>query len=380
MTVAKRTCPALMRDGVFRPKVSSYNAPGMAGSTVSSMDQGYRENYRNAVVLVTGGAGAIGTNLCTELADCGAGTVIVLDDLSAGYRWNVPDRPNVLFVPGSVTDDVVLRRVFAESPTHVFHLAAFFANQNSVDYPQRDLHVNGLGTLKILEYARLCGVQRLIYASSGSSVYGSKAPLPLTEDFMSMPLSTPYQITKMMGEMYCNLFHDHYNLPVVKARFFNSYGPGEVPGQYRNVIPNFIYWALQGEPLTITGTGDETRDFTYIDDLIDGLLRAGQFEEAIGTEFNLAGGHETKISDLASMINSETGNTAGIKFAKRRKWDTRSRRLASIERAKTLIGYQPCKDFREGLAETVQWFRDKWEDIQLSASFAPGMSSAVRNR
>ena len=194
-----------------------------------------------------------------------------------------------------------------------------------------------------------------------------------------MHLSTPYQITKMTGEMYCNLFHDHYKLPVVKARFFNSYGPGEVPGQYRNVIPNFIYWALLGEPLTITGTGDETRDFAYIDDLIDGLLRAGYFDAAIGAEFNLAGGRETKIADLASMVNDATGNTSGIRFVKRRKWDTRSRRLASIERAKNLIGYQPCKEFGEGLAETVSWFRDRWENIQLSASFVPGMSSAVRN-
>lgn len=351
----------------------------MARNEFSDRDRVYRDSYRDAVILVTGGAGAIGTNLCAALADCGAAMVIVLDDLSAGYRWNMPDRPNVLFVPGSVTDDVVLKRVFSESPGYVFHLAAFFANQNSVDYPERDLEVNGMGTLKVLEYAKLCGVKRLVYASSGSSVYGSTAPLPLTEDFMSMHLSTPYQITKMTGEMYCNLFHDHYKLPVVKARFFNSYGPGEVPGQYRNVIPNFIYWALLGEPLTITGTGDETRDFTYIDDLIDGLLRAGYFDAAIGAEFNLAGGRETKIADLASMVNDATGNTSGIRFVKRRKWDTRSRRLASIERAKNLIGYQPCKEFGEGLAETVSWFRDRWENIQLSASFVPGMSSAVRN-
>ena len=116
-----------------------------------------------------------------------------------------------------------------------------------------------------------------------------------------MNLSTPYQITKMLGELYCNFFYNHYDVPVVKTRFFNSYGPGEVPGQYRNVIPNFIYWAMQGGILPITGTGEETRDFTYVDDITDGLLRAGYFEAAIGQEMNLASGREIKILDLAKM-------------------------------------------------------------------------------
>ena len=172
--------------------------------------------------------------------------VIVLDDLSSASRWNVPTLPNVLFVEGSILDEVELKRVFFEGPELVFHLAALFANQNSIDHPETDLLVNGLGTLKLLQYARLAGVKRFIYASSGCSIYGSNAPLPLTEEFMSLHLSSPYQITKMLGELYCNFFQHHYDLPVVKARFFNSYGPGEVPGQYRNVIPNFIYWAMQG--------------------------------------------------------------------------------------------------------------------------------------
>ena len=343
------------------------------------MDDGYQDAYRDAVVLVTGGAGAIGANLCRSLAGpCDAGMVIALDDLSAGYRWNLPDLSNLLFVQGSVTDDVALKRVFAESPTHVFHLAAFFANQNSVDYPERDLEVNALGTLKVLEYANLLGVRRLVYASSGCSIYGSAAPLPLTEDFMSMHLSSPYQITKMAGELYCNFFHHHYGLPVVKTRFFNSYGPGEAPGQYRNVIPNFIYWSMRGEPLPITGTGDETRDFTYVGDLVDGLLRAGHFDAAVGAEFNLASGRETRITDLASMINTATGNSAGTRSTPRRKWDTKDRLLASVERAGKLIGYRPKTAFEQGLAETVRWFRDHWQEIESSASFGPGMSSAVR--
>ena len=344
------------------------------------MHEDYQSSYSGKVILVTGGAGAIGSNLCRALADCGAKLVIVLDDMSAGYRWNLPDRSNILLVPGKVEDDVVLKRVFSEAPSHVFHLAAFFANQNSIDYPERDLAVNGVGTLKVLEYATLARVERVIYASSGCSIYGSAAPLPLTEDFMSMNLSTPYQITKMVGELYCNFYYNHYELPVVKTRFFNSYGPGEVPGQYRNVIPNFVYWALRGQPLPITGTGEETRDFTYVSDLVDGLLRAGFFDAAIGQEFNLASAVETRIRDLAEMVNEATGNAAGIRTLQRRKWDTKSRLLASVDRARELVGYHPEKAFADGLAATVSWFRENWDHIEQSASFAPGMSSAVRDR
>jgi UDP-glucose 4-epimerase len=340
----------------------------------------YLKHWKEKKILITGGAGAIGSYLTKKLSELGASIVIVLDDLSASYEWNIPSASNVIFVRGSVTDDVILKRVFQEEPEYVFHLAAFFANQNSVDYPERDIAVNGLGTLKVLEYANMCRVERLIYASSGCSIYGSQAPLPLKEEFMSMHLSTPYQITKMLGELYCNFFHHHYGMKVIKTRFFNSYGPGEVPGQYRNVIPNFIYWAMKGEVLPITGTGEETRDFTYVEDLVDGLLRAGYLEDTVGEEFNLASGKETRIIDLANMINEVVGNKAGIRFVSRRKWDTKKRLLASVERAKKLIGYEPKTEFKDGLMKTIEWFREKWNHIERCASFEPGMSSAVRDK
>ncbi|OGL50394.1 MAG: nucleotide sugar epimerase [Candidatus Schekmanbacteria bacterium RIFCSPLOWO2_02_FULL_38_14] len=344
------------------------------------MEKEYLGMYKDKVVLVTGGAGAIGSNLTRTIAGLGAKIVMVLDNLSSAERWNVPALSNVMFVEGDIRDEVKLKRVFFEKPEYVFHLAAFFANQNSVDHPEIDLDVNGMGTLRLLEYSLFTGVKRFIYASSGCSIYGSSAPLPLREEFMSLNLSTPYQITKMLGELYCNFFYNHYGLPVVKTRFFNSYGPGEIPGQYRNVIPNFIYWAMKGESLPLTGTGEETRDFTYVNDLIDGLLRAGYFEEAIGKEFNLASGKETKIIDLANRISDLTGNKAGINFLSRRKWDTKSRLLASVDRAKTLVGYVPKTEFDEGLKRTVEWFKEKWDLIEQAASFGPGMTSAVRDK
>jgi len=340
--------------------------------------QDYQKHYADKTILVTGGAGAIGTNLVRTLAGLGARSVVVLDDLSAGYRWNVPALPNVLFVEGSVTDEVDLKRVFNEEPEIVFHLAAFFANQNSVDYPEHDLMVNGLGTLRVFQYAKMNRTGRVVYASSGCSIYGSQAPLPLKEDFTSLHLTTPYQITKMLGELYANFFHHHFGVEVVKTRFFNSYGPGEVPGQYRNVIPNFIYMARLGMELPFTGAPDATRDFTYVDDIVDALLRAGYFTKAVGREMNIASATETRILDMAAMVNGMTGNRAGVRKAPRRVWDTKNRLLASIDLAKELLGYEPRMDFEEGLKRTVAWFEDNWDDIRRDAEFPPGMSSATR--
>lgn len=338
----------------------------------------YKKHYKDKVVLITGGAGSIGSNLTRAIAELGARMVIVLDDLSAAYEWNIPSLPNVLFVKGSVTDEMMLKRVFNEKPDMVFHLAAFFANQNSVDYPERDLLVNGMGTLRVFEYSQMTGVERVVYASSGCSIYGSSAPMPLREDFMSMHLTTPYQITKMLGELYANFFHHHHNLQVVKTRFFNSYGPGEVPGQYRNVIPNFIFRAIKGEPLPFTGAENASRDFTYVGDIVDALLRAGYFDSAVGQEMNIASARETRILDMAKRVNELTGNVSGVITAPKRVWDTKVRLLASIDHAKTILGYEPSMDFDEGLKITIDWFKSNWEKIDQDAEFPPGMSSAVR--
>src|SRR5712692_8347597 len=327
----------------------------------------WRAGYSGKKVLITGGAGAIGSNLSRALADLEA-SVVVLDDCSSAERWTLSKAANVTFVPGSVLDDEALKRVFSQKPQFVFHLAALFANQNSIDHPERDLMVNGLGSLKVMQYAQLTGVQKFVYASSGCSVYG-KSPLPLREDFVSLDLNTPYQITKMLGELYCNFFRNFYSLCVVRARFFNSYGPGEIPGRYRNVIPNFIYWALKGEPLPITGTGEETRDWTYVDDIVDGLLRAGTLPQAVGQAFNLASGQETRVIDMATRVNELTGNKAGLVFLERRKWDTKTRLLASIEKGRRILGYEPRTGFCEGIEKTVAWFQENWDPIQATARF-----------
>lgn len=325
--------------------------------------------YTGKRILITGGVGCIGSNLTRALLKAEPERIIIIDDCSASYIWNLPEDPKVIFIHGSILDEEKMKRAFSFKPHYVFHLAAHFANQNSVDHPETDLLVNALGTLKTLQYANLVNVERFIFASSGCSVYGSQAPLPLKEDFVSLHLDTPYQINKLVGELYCNYFYDYYKLPVTIARYFNVYGPGEVPGKYRNVIPNFIWWAMHGQPLPITGTGEETRDFTFVEDIVDGTLRMGVIKEAIGEAINLASETETKIIDLAKWINEITGNKAGIIFKPRRDWDKVIRRRASIEKARRTLGYEPKIDMKTGLRKVYEWFKENWENIEKSARF-----------
>jgi nucleoside-diphosphate-sugar epimerase len=328
----------------------------------------YFKEYKDQVVLVTGGAGCIGSNLTKALTKAEA-KVIVLDDLSSSYEWNIPQSGQLSFIKGSILNDEMLKRVFKTKPNYIFHLAAHFANQNSVDNPETDLLVNGLGILKVLEYAQVAGVKRFIYSSSGCGVYGLESKIPFEEQDISISLHTPYQVTKLLGELYTNYFHNLYGLPTVNARFFNVFGPGEVPGKYRNVIPNFTYWAMNRRPLPITGDGTETRDWTYVDDIVSGLLAMGIEEKAIGQAFNLGSGKEHTVLDMANLVNKITGNTAGIKFVARRDWDVKTKLLSSIEKANRLLGYQPVMKFDDGLKEVFSWFIKNWDMIQKSADF-----------
>jgi UDP-glucose 4-epimerase len=330
----------------------------------------YSESYKDSTILVTGGAGAIGGNLCRRLSALDAKKVIILDDLSSSYTWNIPKSPNIRFVKGDILDDTILKRVFLEKPDYVFHLAAHFANQNSVDNPEKDLMINGMGILKVLQQAQKKGIKRFVYSSSGCGVYGLDSRMPFEEYDVSIHLHTPYQVTKLLGELYTNYFHNLYGFPVVNARIFNSYGPGEVPGKYRNVIPNFFYWAMNGQPLPITGDGTETRDWTYVGDIVNGLLTMGVKEEAIGEAFNLGASREQRVIDMATTVNNLTGNKAGIIYKERRDWDVKTRLLSCITKAEKVLGYKPKMKFEDGLKDTHRWFVENWENIEKSAGFS----------
>jgi len=314
--------------------------------------------------LVTGGAGAIGVPLVNSLVASGE-TVIVIDDLSSGCAEELPYDADL--VVGDVCDAGLVSRLCREADT-VFHLAALFANQNSVEHPIKDLRTNAEGTLNVLDGARLGNCRSVVVASS-SCVYGDVNPM--SEEAHLGQLDTPYAISKLAAEHYCRYFASHYSLPVSMLRLFNSYGPGDRPGMYRSVIPNFIAASLRGESLVITGTGGETRDFTYVDDVVRAFRLASDQTPALGHRqrvFNIGTGIETSIAWLAETINRLTGNLAEIKFVSRRGWDGISKRKAETALATQVLGFAPQVSIEVGLRSTVEWLRARPE---LWSSKAP---------
>jgi UDP-glucose 4-epimerase len=334
--------------------------------------------YKDKIILVTGGAGAIGRNLSEKLALLGAKKVLILDNMSSAYEWNIPNYPNITFIKGDIRNENDLIRAFHSKPQIVFHLAAFFANQNSVDYPliNEDVNINGL--IKILEYAAISkSVEKFVFTNSEGGVYGNSSKIPYQEDDISIDLGSPYYISKLSGEAYCRYYHNQFGLPISIARLFNSYGPGEVAGQYRNVIPNFIYWALQNKTLPLTGDERIGRDFVYVNDTVEGILRVGCFDKAIGEAINIASGKAIKIYDLAELINKKTNNSAGIKVLGKRKWDKRPTFWGDTTKSSKLLDFKANTDFEAGIDATIDWFRQNWDNICDSSEFPPGLNSAL---
>ena len=309
----------------------------------------------NKNILVTGGAGAIGSNLVNQLSEIPSRRITVLDNLSSGHVDNIIMRKNVRFIHGSVESDEDLRQAISESTDVVFHLAANFANQNSVDFPQRDLQVNGMGTLKILLHSVENKVKKFVYTSS-SCVYGDRNE-PLDEKCQEYSLDTPYAITKLLGERYVRFFTQHHGLNAVTLRYFNVYGPNEYPGKYRNVIANFFVKAMKNEEIVITGTGEETRDFNFVRDSVRATILASEKDGAIGKVINVASGRETTINDLVKLILNITGSKSNVIYRERRNWDTVTRRVASVAVAKEVLGYQPEVDLESGLRQYYEWLK-----------------------
>ncbi len=300
-------------------------------------------------ILITGGAGFIGSNLTKAL--CETNTVYVVDDLSEGFKENLQGLP-VAFFKKDIRDQEFMRKLFSTHKfNYVFHLAASFANQKSVDDPALDLDVNGAATLKLLQLAKEFGTKKFVYSSS-SCIYGA-VDGAMGEGMKPMP-ETPYAITKLLGEQYVKFFADFHKLDAVSVRFFNVYGPNEYPGPYRNVIPKFFALARQKKPLVITGSGEETRDFTFVEDAVEATILAAE-KGIAGEAYNIGSSQETKVIDLANEINNLAGNEGNVQKGERRAWDHISRRLSDNSKMKAL-GWAPKTEMGEGLKKTFDWF------------------------
>ncbi len=313
---------------------------------------------KNKKIVVTGGAGFIGSNLAESLAE--ENEVKIIDDFSTGKKDNVSDLP-VELIEGRITNLDLLKEIF-EGADYIFHQAALPSVDRSIKDPISSNEVNVDGTLKVLIAARDAGVKKVVYASS-SSTYGDTPTLPKKEDMEPNPLS-PYAITKLTGEYYCTIFDHIYGLPTVSLRYFNVYGPRQDPSsEYAAVIPRFINRVLNNKPPVIYGDGKQTRDFTFIKDVVRANILSSESGKARGM-INVAGGKRITINELAEKIIDLTGKKEKVKvkeklkpiYTEPRPGDIRHS-LADISKAKKMLGYEPRWSLDDGLDLTVDWFR-----------------------
>jgi UDP-glucose 4-epimerase len=310
----------------------------------------------NTRVLVTGGAGFVGSNLVRRLLAAGA-RVTVLDDLFTGRLENLP-ASGFEFVQGTVCDAPLVGRLVADAQV-VFHAAA----RNivvSTRNPREDFETNIGGTLNVLLAAREHPerVQRVLYTSS-TSVYGNPRYLPINEDD-PLSLLTPYAVSKLGGENYCMAFYESYGLPTTAVRYSNIYGPGQDPANpYCGVVAKFIESLFAGEPPVIHGDGNQTRDFTFIDDAVEATILAATSDRALGEVFNVGTGAETRVNELAAMLARITGCDKPPVHKNRRDVDNIRRRVVNIEKTRRALRWIPETTLEQGLLLTVAWQREK---------------------
>ena len=326
-------------------------------------------------VLVVGGAGFVGSNVVLALLDRGARRVRIVDNFLSAERENVPDDPRVELVEGSIADDAVLAELEDEWD-YVFHLSTYHGNQSSIENPLDDHEHNLITTLKLYERAKSWQrLRKLVYSASGCTLaehtYGDAEP---TQEDGPVPLDldSPYQISKVVGEFYSVYYHQRHGLPTVRARFQNVYGPREILGAgqwrgtpatvWRNVVPTFVYRALKGLPLELDNGGQATRDFVFVGDVVDGLIRCAELG-APGDVYNLASGVETSIRELAETIIAMCGSDSELELGPERDWDRSGHRFGSTEKSEREIQFVATTGLEEGLRRTIDWTTENMDLI-----------------
>ena len=305
-----------------------------------------------ASYLVTGGAGFIGSNLVEELIKRGE-KVRVIDNFSTGKKENIEEfLPEIELVQGDIRNLDTVREA-VEGIDFVLHEAALTSVARSIEHPLATTETNIEGTLNVLVVARDAKVKRVIYVSS-SSVYGNAPTLPKREEMIPDPLS-PYAVSKLSGEYYCQVFYRIYGLESVILRYFNVFGPRQDPvSQYAAVIPKFIKAMLNGEPPTIYGDGEQSRDFTFVENVVETNILACRAEKIAGEVFNIGCGKRTAVNELARIIGKLLDQRVKSIYADPRPGDVKHS-LADITKAQRLLNYQPKVDIEEGLRRVVQW-------------------------
>jgi len=307
-------------------------------------------------IVITGGAGFIGSALARALVARGD-DVSVLDNFSSGKHENLQDVSGALaVVEGDILDASVLDRVFAGADV-VFHEAAIPSVPRSLAAPLPSHNANATGTLNVLEAARRCQVRRVVYAGS-SSAYGEPPSLPVVETMAPAPLS-PYAVSKLAGEHYCRVYARVFGVETVILRYFNVFGPRQDPNsQYAAVVPRFITAALDGRQPTVYGDGEQSRDFCFIENVVEANLRAAEADGVSGKTFNIACGTGTSLNRVLALLGDALGRPVAAHYEPARAGDVRHS-LADIAQAKTLLGYAAAVNFVTGLGRTLAWFRQQ---------------------
>ena len=331
----------------------------------------------NANILIVGGAGFIGSNLAKMVLSHN-NQVHIIDNLLSAEHCNIPNRSNVKFTEGSIADDDIVNGL-SDEYDYIFHLATYHGNQSSIHDPLADHQNNTLTTLKLFESIKsFKKLKKIVYSSAGCSVaektFG-EAKACKEIDIVSLDMDSPYSVSKIIGEFYSKYYHKQHKLPVVRVRFQNVFGPGEILGAgkwrgtpatvWRNVTPTFIYRALKRMSLPLENDGIATRDFIYVDDICQGLIQAA-LQGKEGDVYNLASGREVAIYELARTINELTGNTAKIEHLPKRPWDNSGKRFGCPMKSKEEIGFEAATDFHEGLRNTIEWTKDNLDIIELA--------------
>ncbi len=306
-------------------------------------------------VLVTGGAGFIGSNIVRHLVKNGI-DVVVLDNFSSGFHENLRDFYDLNIIEGDIRNEKVVKRAIKGVDT-VYHLAASVGNKRSIDFPLTDAQINVIGTINILEAARKEGVSKIV-TSSSAGIFGELKSLPIRENHVIEP-DTPYGCTKLAKEKLCLSYAKLYDIEAICLRYFNVYGPNQRFDTYGNVIPIFIHKVLHNEPIIIYGDGNQTRDFIYVDDVVQANIKAGK-SSGVNGAFNIGSGKSISINDLVGIIQKNLNGKGRIKYKSKRAGDV-LHSLADINLARQLIHFDPKVDIDEGIVRYIEWAIDYYE-------------------
>lgn len=333
-------------------------------------------DFSGKKILVVGGAGFVGSALTSMLLERDAKNVIVIDNLLSADISRVPEHERLEFILGSITEDQILYNL-PDDLDYVFHLATYHGNQSSIEDPLKDHENNTLTSLKLFNrISQLKSLQKVVYSSAGCTVAKKtfdEAEATIEQEDVSLYLDSPYQMSKIFGEFYGNYYFMRYNMPFVKARFQNVYGPGEILGAgqwrgnantvWRNVTPTFIFKALHQQALPLENNGVATRDFIYVDDIAEGLI-ACALRGKTGGVYNIASGVETSIRDLAVLINELTGSKTEIANLPARNWDRSGKRHGDTRKSEYELGFKTSVSLPEGLQNTVDWTHKNMDTIK----------------